>query len=79
MSALPKVPHEMKMKLYVEYWENILLHLSKPLPPQSIILLEGFWTSNNWKSNYARVLLSIVMDIVDPEDLIKFFIVGQRT
>jgi hypothetical protein len=32
----------MKMKLYVEYYEDVLLHLSKQLPPQSITLLEGF-------------------------------------
>jgi hypothetical protein len=34
--------YEMKMKLYVEYWEDVLLHLSKPLSLQNIILLEGF-------------------------------------
>jgi hypothetical protein len=62
--------YEMKMKLYVEYWENILLHLSRPLPPQSITLLEGFWPSSNWRSNYVRASLSIVMVIVDPKDTI---------
>jgi hypothetical protein len=39
--------YEMKMKLYVEYWEDVLLHLSKPLPLQSTIVLEGFWPLNN--------------------------------
>jgi len=34
--------YEMKMKPYVEYWEDILLHLSRPLPPQSTTLLENF-------------------------------------
>jgi hypothetical protein len=34
--------YEMKMKSYVEYWEDVLLHLSKPLLPQNITLLEGF-------------------------------------
>jgi hypothetical protein len=34
--------YEMKM-LYVEYWEDILLHLSRPLLPQNIIILEGLW------------------------------------
>jgi hypothetical protein len=34
--------YEMKMKSYVECWEDVLLHLSKPLPPQRITLLEGF-------------------------------------
>jgi hypothetical protein len=58
----------MKMKLYVEYWEDILLYLSRPLPPQSTILLEGFWPSSNWRSNYVRVSLLTMMDIVDLED-----------
>jgi hypothetical protein len=33
---------EMKMKLYVEYWEDVLLHLLRLLSPQSTTLLEGF-------------------------------------
>jgi hypothetical protein len=33
--------YEMKMKLYVEYWEDILLHLSRPLPGQNATFLEG--------------------------------------
>jgi hypothetical protein len=63
--------YKMKLKLYVEYWEDVLLHLSRPLQPKSTILLEGFWPSNNWRSNYVRVSLSIVMDIVDPKDPIR--------
>jgi hypothetical protein len=39
--------YEMKMKLYVEYYEDVLLHLSRPLLLQSITLLEGFWPSSN--------------------------------
>ncbi len=54
--------YEMKMKPYVEYWKDILLHLSRPFPPQSTIFLEGFWPSSNWRSDYARVSLSTVMD-----------------
>ncbi len=57
--------YEMKMKLYVEYWEDVLLHLSILLPLQNITLLEGFWPSNNWMFNYVRSSLSIVMDVVD--------------
>jgi hypothetical protein len=57
----------MKMKLYVEYWENILLHLSRPLPLQNITLLEGFWLSKNWRCNYVRASLSTMMDVVDPK------------
>jgi hypothetical protein len=34
--------YEMKMKPYVEYWEDVLLHLSRPSLPQSKTLLEGF-------------------------------------
>jgi len=34
--------YEMKMKSYVEYWEDILLHLSRPLSRQSATLFEGF-------------------------------------
>jgi hypothetical protein len=58
--------YEMKMKLYVEYQENVLLHLLKPLPLQSTTLLEGFWPSNNSRFNYVKASLSIVMDVVDP-------------
>jgi hypothetical protein len=39
--------YAMKMVFYVEYWEDVLLHLSKPLPPQISTLLEGFWPSSN--------------------------------
>ncbi len=62
--------YEMKMKPHVEYWED-LLHLSRPLSLQSTTLLEGFWPSINWKSNYATTSLSIAMDIVDLEYLIQ--------
>ncbi len=58
--------YEMKMKPYVEYWEDILLHLSRLLPPQITTFLEGFQPSSNWRSNYARASLSTVMDVVDP-------------
>jgi len=62
--------YEMKMKAYVEYWEDILLHLSRLLPLQSVTFLEGFWPSNNWRSNYSRALLSIVMDVTHVGDLV---------
>jgi hypothetical protein len=60
------VTYEMKMKPYVEYWEDILLHLSRPLPCRSAILLEGLWPLSNWKSDYCKVLLSTTIDGVDP-------------
>jgi hypothetical protein len=39
--------YEMKMKPYMEYWEEILLHLLRPLPLQNATLFEGFWPSSN--------------------------------
>jgi hypothetical protein len=67
VSIVQSSTYEMKMKPYVEYWEDILLHLSRPLPLQSTIILEGFWPSNNWRFNYARVSLSTTMNVVDLE------------
>ncbi len=48
--------YEMKMKSYVEYWEDISLHFLILLPPQSVTLLEGFWPLSNWRSNYVKAL-----------------------
>ncbi len=59
--------YAMKMSLYVDYWEDVLLHLSKPLPTQRIFL-EGFWPSNNWKLNYARTELSFTRLFIDSKD-----------
>jgi hypothetical protein len=39
--------YAMKMVLYVKYWEDILLHLLKPLPPQISTFLEDFWPLSN--------------------------------
>jgi hypothetical protein len=36
----------------VAYWGNILELLLNPLAPQNSTLLEGFWSSNNWRSNH---------------------------
>jgi hypothetical protein len=60
----------MKTSPYVDYWEDILLHLSKPLLTQRSIILEGFWPSNNWKFNYARVELLSTNQVIDSEDLV---------
>jgi hypothetical protein len=49
----------MKMNMYVDYWKDILLHLSKPLLVQRSILLEGFWPCSNWKLNYERVFHNV--------------------
>jgi len=37
----------------------------------NITLLEGFWPSSNWRSNYAKASLSTMMDVVDSEDSIQ--------
>ncbi len=60
----------MKMSLYVEYWEDILLHLSEPLPTYRSTLLEDFWPSNNWKFNYVKVELPSTSLVVNLEDSI---------
>jgi hypothetical protein len=52
--------------------------LSRQLPLQSIILLEGFWPSSNWRSNYVRASVSTVMDVVDPEDPIQIPYCGPK-
>jgi hypothetical protein len=54
----------------MDYWEDILLHLSKSLFVQRCILLEGFWPSNNWKLNYVRVELLSTTSVIDSKDSI---------
>jgi hypothetical protein len=75
-SIVQSVIYEMKLKPYVEYWEDILLHLSKPLPHQNATFLEGFWPSSNWRSNYSKVLLSTTIVGADPKDPIQHPYVG---
>jgi hypothetical protein len=69
----------MKMSLYVDYWEDILLHLSKPLPTQRFTFLESFWPSNNWKLNYVKVELLSIRPVVDWKTQSCILIVGLRT
>jgi hypothetical protein len=54
---------------YVKYWESISELLSRHIPHQSSILLEGFWLSNNWRINYECASIRTIVD-VDPKDLI---------
>jgi hypothetical protein len=68
----------MKKIPYVEYWEDILLHLSKSLPFQSSTILEGFWPSNNWRYKYAKALLPSTMKVVDLEDLVMHPYCGSK-
>ncbi len=71
--------YEVKMKPYVEYWKDILLHLSKPLPPQSTTLLEGFWPSSDWRFNYVRIHCQPWLTLLTYKFQFKFLIVDQRT
>jgi hypothetical protein len=64
--------------LYVEYLEDILLHLLRPLPPQSSTLLEGFWPSSNWRANYVISSLSTVINVVNPKDPIQVPYCGPK-
>ncbi len=68
----------MKMAPYVEYWEDILLHLLKTLLPQNLTFLEGFWPSSNWRSNYAKALLPTKMEVVDAKDPIMHPYCGPK-
>jgi hypothetical protein len=45
-------PYVQKLGPYLDYWENILELLWKPLSTQNSTLLEGFWPSSNWRSNH---------------------------
>ncbi len=78
MGIAQSATYEMKMKSYVEYQEYILLHLSKPLPRQSAILLQGFWPSSNWKSNYSKASLSTSIVGVNPKDPIQHLYCGPK-
>jgi hypothetical protein len=49
---------------YLDYWENILELLSKPLPTQSSTLLEGIWPSNNWKFNHVRGVIPLLLMLI---------------
>ncbi len=54
----------------MDYLEDILLHLSKPLLAQRSILLEGFWPSKNWRFYYAKVELMSTNQVIDSKYLV---------
>jgi hypothetical protein len=70
--------HVKVMDLYMKYWESILELLSRFIPQQSFILLEGFWLSSNWKINYERASIHTIVD-VDPKDLVILPYYGHRS
>ncbi len=45
--------YEMKVKTYVEYWEDFLLHLSKPLPFQSTTIF--YAPPSSWMDSIASL------------------------
>jgi hypothetical protein len=47
---------------YVNYWENILGLLARVLLRQSLVLLEGFWPSSNWRANHIRASVPTGVD-----------------
>jgi hypothetical protein len=51
-----------KFGSYVAYGENILELLLNLLPHQNSTLLEGFWSSNNWRSNHMWSAISTIVD-----------------
>jgi hypothetical protein len=69
--------YAMNMSPYVNYWKDILLHLSKPLP-QGSTLLEVFWPCSNWKLNYVRAELLSITLVIDSKDLITHFYCGPK-
>jgi hypothetical protein len=71
--------YEMKMKVYMEYWEDIVLHLLRSLPPQSPTLLEGFWPSSNQRSNYAKLCCQLLWKLLMQKIQFNFLIVDWKT
>jgi hypothetical protein len=67
------------MKQCIEYWECILKCLSKPIPQQSPILLEGFWSTSNWKVNHVRFSIPYVPILDDMEDLVILSYYGPKS
>jgi len=70
--------HFKVMDLYVKYWESILELLSRFIPQQSSILLEGFWPFSNWKTNYEHASICTIVD-VEPKDLVIRPYYGPRS
>jgi hypothetical protein len=65
---------------HIEYKEGILeSHLSKPLPKQSPILLEGFEPFSNWKVNYVQFyFFQLHLSLRIKKIQLPLHIVGQR-
>jgi hypothetical protein len=55
-----------------------LVAFVKTITPSKCNFLEGFWPLSNWKSNYARVSLSTIMDIVDVKNPIQIPYCGLK-
>jgi hypothetical protein len=68
LSILKDEMYARVMKPYIDYWEGILKCLSKPIPQQSHVLLEGFWSTSNWKVNHMRFSIPSVPIFDNMED-----------
>jgi len=66
------------MKPYINYWEGILKCLSKPIPQQSLVLLEGFWLISNWKVNHVRFSIPSIPIFDNMEDPIIPLYCGSK-
>jgi len=64
--------HALVMHIYMENWEDILLHLY-------LLKVQLFWRvffpSNNWRSNHDKVFVPNILEVVDVEDptILPFF------
>ncbi len=64
---------------YIEYWECIFKCLSKPLPKQSHILLEGFWHLAIGKLIMCNSLFQLQLLLKIRNFQLSLYIVGLKT
>ncbi len=79
MGIAQNATYEMKMKSYVEYWEDILLHLSRPLSHQSATLLEGFGLQVIVNPTILRLYCWLLLSVLIHMTQFNALIVGQKT
>jgi hypothetical protein len=51
-----------------EIFERYFVAFMKTIITSKYNSFEGFYHLSNWRSNYVKASLSIVMDIVEPKD-----------
>jgi len=59
------------MHIYVDNWEDILLHYTS----SKFNSFGGLLPSNNWRSNHDKVFVPNILEVVDVEDptILPFF------